>query len=348
MYVREEVKIALSPNRYCIEETNKDYLKKSINGEKGYVWELKTQLRLDLKGIAYEGNPLEWEDWNKKTLPGYDIKIKDLNIKIECKYLSKPIYNSWFYRDWMSRDADIFVTPDPYLLSYNQRREMARSHKKLLSLDEFIIYILKKLRRLSLKGNKYNLNNISPMPSDNKKSFKSKERFEEDSKSRSSEIKNIENKWNMSGDYESSKYYISNESRIKIEEKEELDNLRHTKGITKEQFDRMLELEYKENNPKPRDTQTTLVHYSKAGRLKAHIQGLIPSCNNCTRKIDCDILKTKEKLKCLKKRTFQLTRGYNTFNIDIKDSLFDIALSIFWEEIKEKENNLYLNSGDKH
>jgi len=342
----------------CSTGKYKDYLRKSINGEKGYVWELKTQLKLDLKGIAYEGNPFEWEDWNKKTITGYDILIKDLDLKIECKYLSKPIYNSWFYRDWVSRDADIFVTPDPYLLSYNQRREIEKRHKKLLSLDQLIEYLSKKLRRLSLKGNKYlYLNKIYSVYSDNKKASSNKETVERDRENRSSDTKNTENRGNVSGDHASSnrepsikKDISNNSSRIQIEEKEELDILRHKKDITKEEFDRLLELEYKENNPKPRDIQTTLVHYSKTGRLKAHIQGLIPSCNNCTRKIDCDILKTEEKLKCLKKRTFQLTRGYGTFDIDIKDNLFEFALSIFWEEIKKEKDkrneNIDLNSGE--
>jgi len=121
--------------------------------EKGFYFEMNIQTLLDNHNVLYEGNPIFFEDWKRHTNTGYDIIIDELHLKVECKYLSKPIYESWFKRDWITRDADVYVTSDPYLVPYNCRRHLANVGKKLFTPYQFLAYISKLLR-----GNKYNLN----------------------------------------------------------------------------------------------------------------------------------------------------------------------------------------------
>jgi len=122
--------------------------------EKGFYFEMNIQMMLDAHKISYEGNPIFYDEWKKYTNTGHDIRIlEELHLKIECKYLSKPIYESWFKRDWLSRDADIYVTTDPYFVPYQCRKQLTEKGKKLFTPWEFICYILK-----LLYGNKCNLN----------------------------------------------------------------------------------------------------------------------------------------------------------------------------------------------
>ena len=121
--------------------------------EKGFYFEMNIQTLLDEHNVNYEGNPIFYDEWKRTTRTGYDIKITGLNFKVECKYLSKPIYESWFKRDWLSRDADIYVTTDPYFVPHQCRKQLANMGKKLFTPWQFIWYILK----LSY-GNKCNLN----------------------------------------------------------------------------------------------------------------------------------------------------------------------------------------------
>ena len=125
--------------------------------EKGFYFEMNVQMMLDAYGISYEGNPIFYDKWKQYTNTGYDIRIKELHLKIECKYLSKPIYESWFTRDWLSRDADIYVTTNPNLVPYKCRRQLAQRRKKLFTPWQLICYSSK-----LLWGNKYYLN-ITPL-----------------------------------------------------------------------------------------------------------------------------------------------------------------------------------------
>jgi len=140
----------------------------------------------------------------------------------------------------------------------------------------------------------------------------------------------------------------------KDKEKEEFDNLRYRKDLTREELDRRDELEYKLNKPEE-DTQTTLIKYNRVSRIKERVRSLVPSCDKCRQKQYCDVLEAEEKIKCLKRRVYQFTKlKYRLFDIDIEDNLLDIAIEIFWNNIKREEENIEkkkentnLNSGDK-
>jgi hypothetical protein len=110
---------------------------------KGYLYEMKLQAGLDKRGIEFEANPSNFDEWKQKTATGYDLKIKTKNgsILVEAKFTLKPIYHSWFIRDWLARSATIFVTNNKWNISYQDKRLLEQYHKKLLSTSEFYMYI---------------------------------------------------------------------------------------------------------------------------------------------------------------------------------------------------------------
>jgi len=124
--------------------------------KKGFWYEIFNQALFKINNIDFYGNSHSYQEWLNKQIKGYDFRIRlpnDKTIKVEAKLTLKPIYHSWFVRDWLSRDADIFVTNDKFTVSYKDRRELEKQHKKLLSTTEFIMY-LQKMRG----GNKRSLN----------------------------------------------------------------------------------------------------------------------------------------------------------------------------------------------
>jgi len=115
--------------------------------EKGYEFEMYIQELLEERGIEYSGNPREWSEWLKHTATGFDIRIRLPNgkwITIECKFLSKRVYPSWFSRDWDSRTADVFVTSDKFLIPFSIRYKYPRP---IMTVTEFLVWLGKKLRR---------------------------------------------------------------------------------------------------------------------------------------------------------------------------------------------------------
>jgi len=69
---------------------------------KGFRFEKYIQAILEEKNIQFVGNPSSFIEWKKTTNTGYDIKLKlnQKQIRVECKFLKKRIYPSWFIRDW--------------------------------------------------------------------------------------------------------------------------------------------------------------------------------------------------------------------------------------------------------
>jgi len=127
--------------------------------EKGFWYEIFNQALYKINNIDFYGNSPSYQEWLNKQIKGYDFRIRLPNgkaIKVEAKLTLKPIYHSWFVRDWLSRDADIYVTNDKFAVSYKDRRELEKQHKKLLSTTEFIMY-LQKMR----DGNKRSLNSTN-------------------------------------------------------------------------------------------------------------------------------------------------------------------------------------------
>lgn len=92
------------------------------------------------------------------------------------------------------------------------------------------------------------------------------------------------------------------------------------------------------------EKQSTLDKYIRSLNIKNRIESLVPSCNNCTGRFNCDLLRYRDVrediIKCLKKRVYQFTKlKYNLFDIDREDSLFEIAIEVFWNNIRKEETN---------
>jgi len=127
--------------------------------EKGFWYEIFNQTLFKINKIDFYGNSDSYEEWLDKQIKGYDFRIRFPNgktIKVEAKLTLNPIYHSWFMRDWLSRDADVYVTNDKFAISYKDRRTLEKQHRKILSTTEFITYLQK-----IMKGNKRSLNSIN-------------------------------------------------------------------------------------------------------------------------------------------------------------------------------------------
>ena len=123
--------------------------------EKGYLFEMYMQMLLEQKNVEYVGNPSNFRKWVKRTNTGYDIKVRISSrwIKVECKFIAKRIYRSWFLRDWDSRTADIFVTSDKFLIPFKIRYKYPR---RIMTVTEFIVWISKEISKCR-EGNKRSL-----------------------------------------------------------------------------------------------------------------------------------------------------------------------------------------------
>jgi len=118
---------------------------------KGYTFEMKLLSALIRNGMIFtDYNPTSFQDWIKHNNDhvGYDLEVKigDQLVPVEVKYISKPIYDSWLKRDWLTRSAPIIVCNNKWLLTYQQRRMLKAACKKLFSLHEFIWYLYRKNR----------------------------------------------------------------------------------------------------------------------------------------------------------------------------------------------------------
>jgi len=176
------------------------------------------------------------------------------------------------------------------------------------------------------RHNSYNTLNYTG--SVEKKAFLGLESYNSKEENRSLETKNSENKGNMPGDTGSPR-----------EEKDISNNKTSSPRVTL----------YDGRENKLEDIQTTLVKSSKRARLEAHIRSLTPSCYLCKQKEYCNILKEEDKIKCLKRRSIQFIRGYNTFNINREDPLLEIGVNAFWQNVREKKSMDLnrRNSGDQ-
>jgi hypothetical protein len=136
-----------------------DFFKDMNRQEKGFYYEMHIQRLLKANSVDFSGNSSSYSEWTSNQAKDYDIRINLPNgktIKVECKLALKPVFHSWFERDWLSRDADIFVTNDVFTISYDDRKTLEESGKKLLSTTEFVMYIQEMTR-----DNKYAYLNIS-------------------------------------------------------------------------------------------------------------------------------------------------------------------------------------------
>lgn len=126
--------------------------------EKGFNYESVIWDLLDNHGIRYKSNPKRWKKWLQHTNTDFDLRVKTIRkgwLRVECKFTSKPIYHSWFMRDWYSRNCAVIVTNSIWHIPYEDKILLQKKGVKLLSTYQFLQYILKLNRR---EGNKYYLN----------------------------------------------------------------------------------------------------------------------------------------------------------------------------------------------
>lgn len=117
---------------------------------KGFKYERQIWDLLDNIGLEYQPNPIVFEQWKEETNKGFDIKLNIPRkgwLKVECKFISKPIFSSWFVRDWLSRDADIFVTNCKWNVPLKERQTLKERGSKLLETHEFYSYLLRLNRK---------------------------------------------------------------------------------------------------------------------------------------------------------------------------------------------------------
>jgi len=143
--------------------------------EKGFWYEMHIQRLLKANNVDFSGNSNSYSEWISYQAKDYDIRINLPNgktIRVECKLALKPVFHSWFERDWLSRDADVIVTNDIHVIDYEDRKTLEGSGKKLLSTTEFVMYIQK-----TIKGNKsidLNLSNLISIISSSNQGVQSK------------------------------------------------------------------------------------------------------------------------------------------------------------------------------
>jgi hypothetical protein len=117
--------------------------------QKGFSYEVYIQKLLEANNVEVCGNPSLYREWQDHQIEGYDIAIRLPNgelLRVECKLVLKGIFPSWFERDWLDREADVYVTNNVYAVPYSCRRRLEANGKKLLSTTEFITYIQKLMR----------------------------------------------------------------------------------------------------------------------------------------------------------------------------------------------------------
>ncbi len=140
------------------------YNLQDINSEwdryyKGYYYEMLVQENLASHNIDFNGNPSNFEEWKKTTNTNYDINVKvndTVWLTVECKLTLTQVYDSWFYRDWYSRQCDIIVTNDKFHISLNARNILYSKGVVLLETYDLVPFInnLKEGNKSSMLYNK--------------------------------------------------------------------------------------------------------------------------------------------------------------------------------------------------
>ena len=151
-YVNEPIcedSILVERDKYLQAKRNEEYNRKGYNYER-QIWDI-----LNSSGIDYEGNPIIFRLWNRFTIKGYDVRAYTHRkgwVKVECRFTSKPIYHSWFVRDWFHKlhTADIIVTNNKFHIPYQDRQTIREYGVKLFNTNEFCNYMLKQNKRRHL------------------------------------------------------------------------------------------------------------------------------------------------------------------------------------------------------
>jgi len=113
---------------------------------KGFLFEKKVWKYLEFFKVPYAGNPRKFKYWKKQTGKGKDLVVflLDEEIKVECKYLSKStvLYPSWFKRDWLPREVDVYVTSYKENIPPRVVEEIKRKGRIVVNLEELFPAIL--------------------------------------------------------------------------------------------------------------------------------------------------------------------------------------------------------------
>jgi len=131
---------------------------------KGYWFEIFTckPKIASISHIQYECNPTSYEDWKHQqgnNPLGYDGVVtlpngKKLHLEMKYRKDGEKVYHNWFARDWLTRDADIYVTNNVEAISYWDKHTLDRKGKKLMSPSEAVVYISALVHRI-LHPNQY-------------------------------------------------------------------------------------------------------------------------------------------------------------------------------------------------
>ena len=128
----------------CNRPDHCDLLEGLSRYEKGYVFESTIWYKLDFFGVFYMSNPKSFAKWKQRTNSDFDLMVEvDGELKrVECKLTLKPIFASWFRRDWLSRDSDFIVTNDKSHVPVECRRLLMFKGVELLDTQEFLMRVL--------------------------------------------------------------------------------------------------------------------------------------------------------------------------------------------------------------
>jgi len=127
---------------------------------KGHNYEVIGRYKItNIPFIEYEGNAINYFKWlkthNKNSYDGIITLPNKGKIYIEYKFRHcNRVYHSWVMKDWLPRKADIIVTNNKNVISYQDKRLLESNHKKLMTLSELIVYIGKFVRNI-LHPSKY-------------------------------------------------------------------------------------------------------------------------------------------------------------------------------------------------
>jgi hypothetical protein len=147
-----------------IDEVSESNYSDDTRNFKGYWFEImvcKPKFEA-IPSTKYECNPSSYEYWKHlqgNNPIGYDAVItlpngKQLRLEFKFRAEGGIVYHNWFMRDWLPRDADIYVTNNVEAISYNDKRELETKGKKLMSLSEAVVYISRLVHNI-LHPNQY-------------------------------------------------------------------------------------------------------------------------------------------------------------------------------------------------
>jgi|GEM_PF-3865687 len=144
-----EPKVIPSSNKTDPNPAYKDFPESLIPHFKGWRYQLQIQSFLDQVGLSYEGASKDFYEYLKhNNVKGYDIKVRlpngsTLKIEVKARYIDYHIFPRSFEEEFLSKDCDLMVINDPFVLTHKQRLQLRLKGIKLYSTSQFKAYISK-------------------------------------------------------------------------------------------------------------------------------------------------------------------------------------------------------------